>query len=181
MPKNILVLTGSARRGGNSDLMAEAFIAAAREKGHKVTKWNIGSKHLTGCLDCKTCFSKGVPCNFDQDFNELAKLLEQTEVLVLATPLYWYNFPAQLKAGLDKIYAYHIGKRKLPIKESCLLTCGEDKTEASFAGLITTYKLIAGFEGWHIQGMVVIPGVAAKGEIKNTDGLRRCAELGSKI
>jgi multimeric flavodoxin WrbA len=179
--KHILVLTGSARKGGNSDLMADAFITAAAKNGHTLTKWNVGSKHLTGCIDCKTCFHKGKPCNFDPDFNELAELLEQADVLVLATPLYWYNFPSQLKAAIDKIYAYHIGNRKLPIKESYLLTCGEDKGEESFAGLLTTYKLIAGFEGWDIRGIVVVPGVAAKGDIKDTDGLERCAALGREL
>lgn len=181
MQKNILVLVGSARKDGNSDLMADAFIAEANKKGHRVTKFNVGSKHMTGCIDCKTCFSKNVPCNFDQDFNELAKLLETADVLILATPLYWYNFPAQLKAAIDKIHAYHIGHKKLPINESCLLACGEDKTEESFAGLIATYKLIAGFEGWAIRGIVVVPGVGARGAIKQTNGLVSCAELGRKI
>ena len=181
MIKKILIITGSARKGGNSDLMADSFMEEAVKNGHQVTKWNVGSKHLSGCIDCKGCFKRGVPCSIDNDFNALAKLLEQADVLVLATPLYWYNFPSQLKAAIDKIYAYHFGKRNLSIKESCLLACGEDEGESSFDGLVSTYRHIADFEGWKIRGIIIVPGVADKGAIKQTDGLKRCAELGREI
>ena len=72
MGKNILVLTGSPRKGGNSEKLADAFIAGAQEAGHTVMKYTTADKTIKGCIDCKTCFKKGTACSIPDDFNELA-------------------------------------------------------------------------------------------------------------
>ena len=56
-------------------------------------------KNIKGCKACKACYSKGAACVFDDDFNEIAPLMENADVIVMATPVYWYTFPAQLKAA----------------------------------------------------------------------------------
>jgi hypothetical protein len=87
--KNILLLTGSPRRYGNSDRMAEAFTKGALDAGHNVMLFNAGRKEIGGCKACKECWSKGEPCIYRDDFDEVAPLLEEAEVILFATPLYW--------------------------------------------------------------------------------------------
>lgn len=181
MKKNILVLTGSFRKGGNSDLMADAFIEGAAESGHEVIKYETADKHIDGCRACDTCFSKGTACSFQDDFNELAPLLEKADLIVFATPLYWYTFPTKMKAAIDKLYSFIVGKRPLKIKECMLLVCGEDKDEERFDGIVKSYEFIADYEGWKDIGELIIPGVSNKGDIKNTNALERARKLGLNL
>lgn len=181
MSKNILVLTGSPRQGGNSDKLADAFIAGARQAGHTTVRYATAGKNIKGCIDCKTCFSKGVACSVPDDFNELAPLVEQADMLVFATPLYWFSFPTQLKAAMDKLYAFLIGDRALKIKECALLACAGDDDMSSFDGIEASYRLIARFLNWKDSGTILVPGLHENDDILKTDGLKRAEALGKSI
>jgi multimeric flavodoxin WrbA len=179
--KNILVLVGSPRSGGNSDLLADAFIKGAIEAEHDVVKCEVSKKNIKGCIGCNTCYSKGTPCSFNCDFNDIAPLMEKADVIVFATPLYWFTFPSQLKAVIDKTYSFIIGKKKLNIKESILFVCGEDKNESVFDGIISTYKLICSYQGWADRGQLIAPGVSNKGDILYTDYPAHAEKMGKNI
>lgn len=181
MSKNILVLTGSPRKGGNSDKLADAFIAGAQQAGHTTQKYTTADKKIKGCMDCKTCFSTGVACSIPDDFNELAPLVEQADMIVFATPLYFFSFPGQLKDAIDKFFSFYFGKRALKIKDCALLACAADPNESSFEGLVTSYKLIAGHWSWKDNGTILVSGVHDKDDILKTDGLKRAEELGKNI
>ncbi|MBE6035835.1 MAG: flavodoxin family protein [Clostridiales bacterium] len=181
MKKNVLVITGSPRKGGNSDLMADAFIEGAKSAGHIVTKWCSGEKNIEGCRACETCFSTGKACSFDDDFNQLAPLIEKAEVLVLATPVYWFSYPAQIKAAIDKMYSFYMGKRSLKIKESVLLTCAEMDDMSVFDGMKTTYDHIRSFLQWENRGYLAVPSVHAAGDIIGTTALHKARALGSEL
>lgn len=181
MAKNILILTGSPRKGGNSDQLAEAFNKGAQQAGHTVVKYTTADKNIKGCMDCKTCFSKGGACSIPDDFNELALLVEQADMIVFATPLYWFSFPSQLKAAIDKFFSFMIGQKPLKIKECALLVCAGDTNESSFEGVVDSYKLIAEHMGWTDHGRILMPGLLAKDDILKTDGLSRAEKLGKSI
>lgn len=181
MPKNILVLTGSPRKGGNTDKLADAFIAGARQAGHTTVKYSAADKNIKGCIDCQTCFRSGRACSVPDDFAELAPLLEKADMLVLATPMYWFSFPAQLKAAVDKLYSYLMSGTPLKIKECALLACGGDQDESKFGGLVKSYNLIAEFLGWRDSGVIIVPGLHDKDDILKTDGLRRAEAFGKNL
>lgn len=181
MKKNILILTGSPRVGGNSDLLADAFIKGATKAGHDVIKCEVGNKNIMGCKACDTCYSKGKPCSFDDDFNSIAPLMEKADVIVFTTPLYWFTFPTQLKAVIDKMYSFIIGGKELKIKESMLLVCGEDNDESVFDGIVTTYKMIAQYQKWTDRGNLIVPGVLNKGDILSTKYLVLAENMGQNI
>ena len=86
MSKNILILTGSPRKGGNIDKLADAFISGAEQAGHTAVKYATATKNIMGCKACNRCFSKGTACVFSDDFNELAPLVEQADRIVFAMP-----------------------------------------------------------------------------------------------
>lgn len=178
---NILVLTGSPRKGGNSDKMADAFIAGARQAGHEATKYTAADKRIKACIACDRCYSMGEACAVDDDFNGLAPLAEKADMIVFATPVYWFTFPAQLKTALDKFHSFLVGNRGIRGKDCALLACAASPSEEYLEGIAATYKLIARYLGWTDKGIVAIPGVVGKGDIEKTDGLARAEALGKSI
>ena len=86
MGKKIVVLTGSPRKGGNSFAMTDAFIQAAEEKGHEVVRFDAAMMKVGGCHDCRTCYSTGMACTYDDDFNRIAPELETADAVVFTMP-----------------------------------------------------------------------------------------------
>ena len=181
MKKKILVLTGSPRNGGNSDLLADAFIKGARSAGHEVTKIKTDDKNVRGCKACCACYSKGAACVFGDDFNEIAPHMEAADVIVAATPLYWYTFSAQLKAVLDKMFALRVGKKTLDGKECILMACAEEDNLEAFEGLVRSWDLIAKLLNWVEKGRLLVPSVNNVGDIKKTDALEKAEALGAAL
>ena len=106
MNKKVVVITGSPRKNGNSAAMAEAFIKAAEEKGHTVTRFDAAMMNVGGCHACETCFKSGKACSFDDDFNTIAPHILEADDIVFAMPVYWYSIPGQIKNVIDKIYSF---------------------------------------------------------------------------
>ncbi len=183
MSRKILVMTGSARRGGNSDLMADAFIRGAEEAGHEVIKYEAAAHPIKGCLYCDTCYSLGGDraCTHDQEFNELAPLYESCDTIVYVTSVFWFTFPAQLKAAMDKMYALMVGKRPFGIKESMLIAVGAGKEDFKYEGLIKSYELTARDRKWKDLGHYIVKGVNDYAAVKETEHLERIEELGRRI
>lgn len=179
--KNILVLTGSYRRGGDSSLMADAFIRGAERAGHTVTRFDTGRMKIGGCIACKKCFSKGTACVFNDDFNTIAPYIEEAETIVFITPLYWYTFTAQLKAAIDKIYSLFVAERPVKIKESILLVCGETDEISDFEGIIKTYESIYKLMKWENTGIITVPNVNEVGDILKTDALEKIEAMSAKL
>ncbi len=175
------MLTGSPRKGGNSDKLADAFIAGAQKAGHTAVKFTTADKNIKGCRNCMTCYSTGTACSFQDDFNSLAPMVEQADMLVFATPLYWYSFPSQLKAAIDKFFSFMTGNRSLKIKECALLVCSGDKIESGFDGIIASYRLIANQMKWHDSGIITAPGLFAKDDILNSESLKKAEAMGLAI
>ena len=183
MTQSILIITGSPRKGGNSDLLAEAFAKGAVAAGHRVEIFDSAKHPVQGCIACDTCWSKGKPCSFDDGFDVLAPLVEEADMLVLCGPLYWYTFSAQLKSAIDKFYAYmrpHC-PRKLKLAESALLMCAEDDRPEAFKGPLETYTSIVDYTGWKDRGTLLISGVNTKGDILKTDALERAEIMGRAV
>ena len=176
MKKRVLVITGSPRKGGNSDMMAEAFIKGLPE-AYEVERFDAGRKKIGGCRACNTCYTKGMACSFDDDFNELAPMLERADMVVFASPIYFYGFTAQIKAAMDKFYSLYIGKRPITVKEGVLLTCGETDAPSDFEGIIRNYELALQFMQWKDRGHLVVTDANAKGDILKTDGLQRAEDM----
>lgn len=183
MSKNILIITGSPRKGGNSGMLAESFANGARSNGHKVTFFNAAQKQINGCKACGTCWSKGRACTFIDGFTELEPLLEQADAVVFSSPLYWFSFSSQIKSAIDKINAYDTEKalRPLNVKESALLVCGACETSKMFDGIIATYNNMLEYLQWKDVGVLAVPGVQEKGDISKGSALDNAEQLGKKL
>lgn len=184
MRKNILVITGSPRKGGNSDMMAEAFINGARTAGHMPVKYEAAFSKISGCRACDTCWSKNVPCTFNDDFNnQFVPLLERTDALVFSMPLYFYGFPSSVQATLEKLYSL-LGENspmKMKVSEAALMMCAGESDPDVFGGAVATYQRICNGLNWNNRGTVLAPGVLGKGAIAESVYLIQAEALGRTI
>lgn len=181
MSKKIVVITGSPRKNGNSFAMTDAFIKAAQEKGHTVTRFDAAMKKVGGCHACETCFSTGKACTFDDDFNTMAPAILEADAIVFTMPIYWYSIPAQIKGAIDRIFSLVVGGKDIAGKECALITCCEEDDMSVMDGVRIPMERMAALNKWKMVGEVLIPGVLNPGDIVRTDGCKRAAALADAI
>jgi len=181
MSKNIVVITGSPRKEGNSFAMTDAFIRAARAKGHTVTRFDAALRNVGGCDACEDCFQTGQACSADDDFNAVAPAILAADAVIFTTPVYWYSIPAQLKGVIDKLFSFVVGDRDISGKECALIACCEEDDRSVLDGVRIPIERTAATLKWHMVGEVLVPGVLNPGDIEQTDGCRRAAALADKF
>lgn len=181
MSRKIVVITGSPRKNGNSFAMTDAFIKAAEEKGHSVTRFDADMMNLGGCHACETCYKTGKACSFDDDFNTIAPAVPEADAIVFTMPVYWYSIPSQIKGVIDKIYSLVIGGKDISGKECALIACCEEDDLSVLDGVRIPMERTAALNKWNMVGEVLVPGVLNPGDIEKTDGCRQAAELADKI
>lgn len=177
MSKNIVVITGSPRKNGNSFAMTDAFIIAAEAKGHSVTRFDAALKKVGGCHACETCFKTGKACSFDDDFNVIAPEIEKADAVVFTAPVYWYSIPAQIKGVIDRLFSFCVAGKDIAGKECALITCCEEDDMSVMDGVRVPIERSAALLKWKMVGEVLIPGVLNAGDINKTDGLKKAAAL----
>lgn len=176
---NILTLMGSPRINGNTDLLTDAFIEGARENGHNITKISVYKNKVNACINCSYCCNHDGECFQKDGMDEIYSLLDNAEIVVFASPLYFYNLSAQLKAIIDRFHA-KTSVKKLKPKKCVLLAVGADDASA-FDPMISTYKAIANYLKWEDIGILTVDNIEEKGAITKTDALKRAKALGSNI
>jgi multimeric flavodoxin WrbA len=182
--KNILILLGSPREDGNSTRLAYAFADAASRNGHRVQSIRVPALDIAPCDGCNECWKPAaVPCAIRDDMDSVYPLLRAADVLVFATPLHFYTWSAPLKTLVDRFYCLSPSrKRNLKGKRSVLLATAADDRPVAFAGVKATYRLAAEFMGWKSLGEVLVPDVAAEGDIaRRVRHLARADALGAKL
>lgn len=181
MSKKILVITGSPRKNGNSFAMTDAFIKAAEEKGHTVTRFDAAMMNIGGCHACETCFKTGTACSFDDDFNTIAPTILEADAVVFTMPVYWYAIPAQIKGVIDKIFSFVVGGKDISGKECAVIACCEEDDMTVLDGIRVPIERSAALLKWKMVGEVLVPGVLNVGDIEKTNGCKQAAELADKF
>lgn len=178
MSKNVLILEGSPRKGGNSDILCDEFAKGAKESGHEVEKIRIAEKNIGYCKGCYACKKDGV-CAIKDDMGELLQKIIEADVLVLSSPVYFYSVDAQLKAVIDRTVA-----RWLEVKNKefyyIVTMADEDISSAD-----TTLACFRGYadcvEGAVEKGVIVAGGVYEKCEVKNTNATKKAYTMGKNV
>ncbi len=181
MSKKIVVITGSPRRKGNSFAMTDAFVKAAEEKGHMVTRFDAALKKVGGCRACETCYSTGKACSFGDDFNTIAPAILEADAIVFTMPVYWYSIPAQIKGVIDRIFSLVVGGKDIAGKECALITCCEEDDMSVMDGVRIPIERMCALNKWKVVGEVLVPGVLNVGDIEKTDGCKKAAALADAI
>ena len=128
----ILVLESSGNIRGSSNMLADEFIRGAEENGHEVTVYNVIRKNIKPCLGCGHCGMSGACIRQDDYENELKPLIIGTDMIVFVMPVYYYNWPAPLKACVDRFYSF-TGELTYMHKKTALLSVAWDDTDSVFA------------------------------------------------
>ncbi len=178
MKKKVVVITGSPRKNGNTEMLADAFIKGAESAGHQVSKFDAAADPIQPCRACDACYSKGKACVFDDGFNRLATVLEDADVTVFSSPVWWFSCSGQMKMVVDKLYAFSGNSVKKLKGTSYLLMCAGDPSPEIFTAVKHEYENSVPHLGLTDGGQLLVPGVYALGDIKNTDALARAEVMG---
>jgi len=174
--KKILILEGSPRRNGNSVILSDEFTRGAEEVGCSVERIRISGKKVSGCLGCNACYRNSGVCVQKDDMAEIREKMLAADVIVLASPIYFYSMTAQMKAVIDRTYAFY---QQLEGKTFCfLITCAAN--DASFTE--TMLSALRGFtccvpnsrEGGFVLGINAMEA----GDIRNSPAVKEAYELG---
>jgi multimeric flavodoxin WrbA len=155
--KNILVLKSSPRLNGNSSTLAESAAAGAREAGAQVEMFNLHDMDIRPCDACDDCRETEGVCVIGDDMQALYPKLRKADAIVLASPIYWFTFSAQLKVCIDRWYAMVTdGGHELIGKQfGILLTYGDsDPYNSGAVNAIHTFRSMFDYIGAEIAGMV---------------------------
>lgn len=176
MSKKILILSGSPRNGGNSDILCDEFMRGAKEAGNDVEKIRVSSKKIHPCSACYYCRSHNGECAHKDDMAELLQKMIDTDVLVLASPVYFYSIDAQLKAVIDRTVARWLEVKN---KEFYYIVTMADETPESADTTLACFRGYADcVEGAVEKGVIVCGGVYEAGTVKASTMLSKAYEMG---
>ncbi len=181
MAKNIVILNGSPRRNGNTSALVKAFTDGAESKGHTVKEFFLQGMNIHGC---RGCFGGGKnpdhPCVQRDGMDEIYPAYVEADVIVLASPLYYWNLSGQLRTAFDRLFAVaecNPGYAN-PKKDCALLMAAEgDK----FDDVANYYDNLMKHMGWNDIGKVLCGGVMNIGDIKGHEDLEEAKALGASI
>lgn len=179
MSKKVLVISTSLRKGGNSETLADEFIRGAKESGNEVEKISLVGKSIAFCRGCLACLKAG-HCVISDDAVEIARKMGEADIIVFATPIYYYEMCGQMKTLLDRANSlfgsdYHFRDIYM------LSTAAEDEESAP-------QRAENGLQGWieclpkaNLAGTVFAGGVDAMGAITGHTALKKAYEMGKDI
>ena len=174
----ILVITGSPRKNGNSNTLAENFIKGAEEAGHRVVRFDSAFKNVHPCIACGKCGMNG-ECVFKDDFEFVRNNIVDADAVVFATPMYYFGVSAQIKAVIDRFYA--INSQIHRPKKSVLILTYADTAAKSAEPIISHYETLLNYLGWSDAGKIIASGVWTEGDVNHTEYPQKAYELGKSI
>ena len=178
--KKVLILSGSPRRGGNSDVLCDRFMQGAVAAGNEVEKIFVAGKKIAPCLGCYFCKNHGGRCAINDDMGEVLEKILAADVLVLSSPVYFYSISAQLKAVIDRTVARWT---ELANKELYYIATAAEEDDDT---LDTTLACFHGFakciEVYEEKGTLYGKGLYEKGAVFDRPELLQIAyEMGESV
>lgn len=173
----ILVLKSSGNRKGSSNMLADEFIRGAEEKGHEVTEYDVFRADIRLCMGCGSCGMNGACIQKDDYEKTLKKLIIETDMLVFVMPVYYYNWPAQLKTVVDRFYSYTTELTYLQ-KKTALISTAWDNTETVFAVVEAYYRQLCEYMSFQDQGTVLGKGCGTPDMTGKSQYMKEAYELG---
>lgn len=190
--KNILVVVGGGRHNGNTDQLVNAFINGATDAGHSITKISLNQIEVKGCIGCNAC-RHGKSCVQKDGFYELVPKITSADLIVFASPLYFWTISSKLKAFIERFYCIAepdanppLGRyEKYPVKDAALLMTAADDFFWTFEQVVSYYHFaIINYIGFRDQGMVLAGGCGdtnGKPQINQTAHLTAAYEFGHSL
>lgn len=173
---NILALIGSPRKGGNTEILVDQILKGSRKNGHLGEKLHLYDYEISPCLDCRFCKTGDYRCAIRDDMLKIYPKMQMADIIVFATPLYWYGPTAKMKLLIDRMRPF-IASKKLQGKKAFVVVPSEEGPNACEA-LLTMFQRSFDYLGMQLGGKILAKAYE-KGEIaENRAELEKAYELG---
>lgn len=179
MSKKVLILSASPRKGGNSDVLCDTFLRGATAAGHSVEKIFLRDKNIHYCTGCGVC-NRTHRCVQKDDMAEILDKMVAADVIVLATPVYFYTMDGQMKTLIDRTVPRYT---EMTDKEFCYIMTAADTERANLE------KTVEGLRGFTLdcldraveKGILYGVGAWEKGDILRTPAVQQAYEMGKAV
>ena len=180
MKRNIIILNGSPRRNGNTSALCDTFTEGAEGAGHSVTRFNLQGMNIHGCLGCmKGGKDEASPCVQKDDMAQLLEKLVSADVIVIATPVYFYCVSAQLKVMIDRLCPRYT---EIADKRFYLIATAAEDAAGTFDGTVAGFRgMLDCLPGAVEAGLILCGGVWKTGEVQSHSGMSEAFEAGYSI
>ncbi|MDO5845700.1 MAG: flavodoxin family protein [Methanocorpusculum sp.] len=169
----ILILNGSPRANGNTAAMVQAFKESAESAGHTVTTAVVGRMKISGCIACEYCHTKGNgTCAQNDDMQKIYPCLQEADMLVIASPIYYFTLTGQIQCALQRMYC--INHPPKAVKAALLLSSASPDV---YSGAIAEYKDILSYCGIENAGIITAYG----GQNKSASKLAEIREFAKTL
>jgi multimeric flavodoxin WrbA len=179
--KKVLVLMGSPRKGGNTDHLCDEFIRGAREAAHETEKIYLKDRKIGYCLGCFACQHNGGKCIQNDDMGEIYEKMKAADIIVFASPVYFYSWSAQIKTVIDRTVAI---ESILTNKTFYLISAGQAPEEKYMTTMIDSFRKYTGCfkaDGNREGGYVFGYGTSKPGDVVGTPAMEQAYQMGRNI
>jgi multimeric flavodoxin WrbA len=179
MVKNVLILSSSPRRGGNSDTLCDQFIEGAQSAGHNTEKIFLKDRKINYCTGCGTCINGEKSCPQKDDMADILTKMISSDVIVMGTPVYFYTMCGQMKTLIDRLCARYAEIRN---KDFYFIITAADSNKAALERTIEEFRgLLICLDDVNEKGIIYGTGVWNTGEIKKTRAMNQAREMGKMV
>ena len=180
MAKKIVILNGSPRKKGNTSALTAAFTKGAREAGHEVNEFMLSAMKINGCLGCwQGGKDTEHPCTQRDDMEKIYPYYREADIVVLASPLYYWTISGFLKNAFDRLFAVaECDDYRNPKKDSIFIMAAEG---AGFEESEYWYDHLEKHMGWKSLGKILCGHVTQPGDTEGKSEVQDAYELGKNI
>ena len=181
MSKKILVVKGSPRKNGNTSALADAFAKGAKESGNAVTEVVLKDKTIGDCMGCGVCQGNGGICVQKDDMTDIYEAMKQADVIVLASPVYFYTWTSLMKRIIDRTFALD---NSLTNKKFYLLSAGAAPEERFMKTMTDSFRQYVDCfrAGGNEAGEILFAcGTNAPQDVKEMPVLKEAYQMGLAI
>lgn len=178
MQKKVLILSASPRKGGNSDLLCDEFLKGSHEAGNIAEKIFLKHKTIGYCTGCGVCFG-GKPCSQKDDMGEILEKMVNADVIVMATPIYFYTMNGQMKTLIDRTCARY---QEISNKEFYFIVAAADGSKALMQRTIEEFRgFTSCLNNPTEKGVVYGTGAWQIGDIKGKPSMSEAYTFGKNV
>jgi len=176
MEKKVLILLSSPRRGGNSDLLCDQVILGAQEAGHHAEKIFLKDRKFNYCTGCGTCLNGKKPCPQKDDMAEILEKMIAADVIVMATPVYFYTMCGQMKTMIDRCCSRYT---EMNNKEFYFIITAADTSKPAMERTLEGFRAFTScLDGAKEKGIIYGVGAWNSGDITGSHAMQQAFEMG---
>lgn len=175
----IVVLTGSPHKNGTSNTLVNEFIRGAEENGHTIKRFDTPFLRIHPCIGCDHCGMNG-PCAFQDDMPKILDTILESDMIVFATPIYYFGFSAQIKSAIDRFYSRNGQIQRKHLKSAFIATAWNND-EQVMSGIEKHIDILIDYLNLDNQGMILAKGYGYRGASTEKQYMEEAYDLGKTI